>query len=62
MNKFCGRLKFFDESKNYGFLVMDTDGSDIFVYANDLVKTGLPKDFLRTAKQGNLIRYKISMI
>lgn len=50
MNKFTGRLKFFDESKNYGFLVMDSDGSDIFVYANDLVKTGLPKDFLRTAK------------
>jgi hypothetical protein len=25
-----GRLKFFDENKNYGFLIMENDGSDIF--------------------------------
>jgi hypothetical protein len=36
---------------------MDMDGSDIFVYADDLVRTGLSKDYLRTAKQGNLIRF-----
>jgi cold shock CspA family protein len=30
MQRFAGRLKFFDENKNYGFLVMENDGSDIF--------------------------------
>ncbi len=34
--RFTGRLKFFDEGKNYGFLVMDSDGSDIFVHFDDL--------------------------
>lgn len=28
---FTGKLKFFDEAKNYGFLVMDEDQTDIFV-------------------------------
>jgi hypothetical protein len=49
-SRFTGRLKFFDESKNYGFIVMDVDGTDIFVYSDDLVKTGLPREYLRTAK------------
>lgn len=50
MHRFTGRLKFFDESKNYGFIVMDLDCSDIFVYSDDLGKTGLPREYLRTAK------------
>jgi len=29
--RFSGKLKFFDEQKNYGFIVMDMDKSDIFV-------------------------------
>ena len=36
---------------------MDSDGSDIFVYADDLIKTGIKKEYLRTAKFGNYIRY-----
>lgn len=35
---------------------MDIDCSDIFVYSDDLAKTGLPREYLRTAKQGNIIR------
>ncbi len=30
MQRYTGRLKFFDENKNYGFIIMDADGSDIF--------------------------------
>ena len=30
IHRYSGRLKFFDENKNYGFLIMDLDGSDIF--------------------------------
>jgi hypothetical protein len=51
-----GTLKFFDEAKKYGFIIMDSDGSDIFVHQDDLNKAGLTKEFLRTAKQGNTIR------
>lgn len=34
--RYEGYLKFFDEIKNYGFLVMDVDKSDIFVHFDDL--------------------------
>ena len=55
-----GRLKFFDEAKNYGFIIMDEDGSDIFVHFDDLAKAGVAKDLLRTAKQGNIIRFSFN--
>lgn len=54
--RYSGRLKFFDEAKNYGFIVMDEDGSDIFVHYDDLVKANLSKDLLKTAKKGNNIK------
>ena len=53
--RYTGRLKFFDEAKNYGFIVMDEDGSDIFVHYDDLIKANLPKEHLKTAKKGNNI-------
>lgn len=40
---------------------MDSDGSDIFVYADDLIKTGVERDYLRTAKFGNVIRYLFNL-
>ena len=52
-----GYLKFFDENKNYGFLVMDADKSDIFVHFDDMQKIGITKEFLKTAKSGNIIRF-----
>lgn len=54
--RYAGRLKFFDEVKNYGFIIMDEDGSDIFVHYDDLSKANLQKEYLRTAKKGNNIR------
>jgi cold shock CspA family protein len=45
--RYTGRLKFFDEGKNYGFIVLDTDNSDVFVHADDLQKVGITKEFLR---------------
>lgn len=45
-----GRLKFFDENKNYGFIIMDKDGSDIFVHFDDIQKAGISKEYLKTAK------------
>jgi len=58
--RYNGRLKFFDENKKYGFIVMDDDGSDIFVHYDDLVKANITKDLLRTARMGNLIRLTFS--
>ena len=46
-----GKLKFFDEVKNYGFIISDEDGKDIFVHYDDLCKASVTKEFLRTAKQ-----------
>lgn len=58
--KKTGRLKFFDENKNYGFIIMDEDGSDIFVHYDDLLKSGVTKEFLRAAKQGIVIRFSFN--
>ena len=48
--RFSGKLKFFDESKNYGFFVLDSDGSDMFVHYDDLRKTNISKDLLVSSK------------
>lgn len=55
-HRYTGRLKFFDEGKNYGFIVMDDDGSDIFVHYDDLHKANINKEFLKSSKFGNSIR------
>lgn len=58
--RYTGTLKFFDENKNYGFIIMDEDQSDIFVHFDDLLKANISKDFLKSAKHGNLIRFSFS--
>lgn len=60
--RYTGRLKFFDESKSFGFIVIDEDGSDIFVHLDDLSKASIPKDLLKTAKLGNVIRLSFSSL
>ena len=60
--RYTGRLKFFDENKNFGFIIMDDDGSDIFVHYDDLSKAGLPKELLRTAKKGNTIKLSFTCL
>lgn len=45
-----GRLKFFDDAQNYGFFVLDSDGSDLFVHYDELLRAGLTKDTIRQAK------------
>ena len=54
--RYMGRLKFFDEVKNFGFIVMDGTDKDIFVHYDDLSKANLSKEVLKTAKKGNHIR------
>jgi cold shock CspA family protein len=52
-----GRLKFFDESKNYGFFVQDSDGSDLFVHFDDLSKANMTFETLRKVKNGYEMRF-----
>lgn len=59
--RWTGRLKFFDESKNYGFLVVDQpqkeDEKDIFVHYDDLKKTNIEKNILSSSKNKYSIRF-----
>ena len=34
---FEGILKYFDEKKNYGFIVMDYDNTEIFFHTEDII-------------------------
>ncbi len=55
--RFTGTLKFFDEIKSYGFLIMDVDNSEIFVHFDDFDKSqGLQREMLMSYKLGNIIR------
>ncbi len=58
--RYTGRLKFFDEGKNYGFIIMDDDSSDIFVHFDDIQKAGISREVLRGAKTGQVIRLQFS--
>ena len=57
---YTGRLKFFDETKNFGFIVMDNDRSDIFVHYDDLMRADVNKEKLRSVKNGNVLKFKFS--
>ena len=48
-----GRIKFFDSAQNYGFFVLDCDGSDLFVHYDDFLKSGVTKDYIQMAKAMN---------
>eukprot|EP01017_Pseudomicrothorax_dubius_P029060 TRINITY_DN3501_c0_g1_i7.p1 TRINITY_DN3501_c0_g1~~TRINITY_DN3501_c0_g1_i7.p1 ORF type:complete len:198 (+),score=56.46 TRINITY_DN3501_c0_g1_i7:467-1060(+) len=58
--RYSGKLKFFDEGKNYGFIIMDQDGSDIFVHFDDLSKASVTKEMLRKTKDGLELKFTFS--
>jgi len=45
-----GKLKFFEETKDFGFIVVDEDQSDLFVHYDDLKKAKVNKEVLVQAK------------
>ena len=55
-NRYTGKLKFFDETKGYGFIIMDNDSSDIFCHYDDFFKAGIDLDMLKKAKIGQDIK------
>lgn len=56
-----GRLKFFDEVQNYGFLVVDNDESDLFVHYDDLKETKISRDILRQAKTNYFLQFSFDI-
>ena len=50
---FTGRIKFFDNTQNYGFFVLDCNGSDLFVHYDDFLKSGITKEYIHMAKAMN---------
>lgn len=57
VHRYLGTVKFFDENKGYGFLIMDFDNSEIFVHFDDFEKNqGISKENIMTYKLGNIIR------
>ena len=59
--KCTGRLKFFDEVQNYGFLVVDGDDSDLFVHYDDLKETKISRDILRQAKTNYFLQFSFDI-
>jgi hypothetical protein len=57
-----GRLKFFDEVQNYGFLVVDGDESDLFVHYDDLKVSKLSRDILRQAKTNYFLLFSFDIV
>ena len=55
-----GRLKFLEEAQNYGFFVLDVDGSDLFVHYDDLKKANVSKEVLKKAKTNYLLRFSFT--
>jgi len=58
--RYYGSLKFFDENNNYGFLVLEEDGSDVFVHFDDLKKSDIPKSFLKM--KNKMIRFSFTLM
>jgi len=48
--KMFGKLKFFSAKDKYGFIVVDTDGTDLFVHYDDLRKAQMEDQMLMTFK------------
>ena len=48
---FTGYIKFFDNKQNYGFFIVENDGSDLFVHYDNFLKAGMNKDHIQMAKR-----------
>lgn len=57
MVKVTGTLKFYYENDNYGFLVGDSDGKDVFFHFDDISSTHLTKEQLMNARDHFIIRF-----
>jgi len=49
-----GTVKWFNESKGYGFITQDDGGSDVFVHFNAIQGTGF-----KTLAEGQAVSYEV---
>lgn len=54
MSKTTGTVKWFNESKGYGFLTQDDGGKDVFVHFRAIVGDGF-----KTLKEGQPVSFEI---
>lgn len=59
--KSSGVLKFFNDSKNFGFFVNESDGEDVFFHFDDIKDTKLSKEFLWEAKNKYLVKFAFNI-
>lgn len=57
-----GLLKFFNQQHQYGFMISDKDGSDIFFHYDDVKHTLLSKEFLRHATEIYDVRFSFQIL
>ncbi|EOW9471813.1 cold-shock protein [Vibrio cholerae] len=53
-NKSTGSVKWFNETKGFGFLSQDNGGDDVFVHFNSIVSTGF-----KTLTEGQKVSYLV---
>ncbi|EJO4028771.1 cold-shock protein [Vibrio cholerae] len=53
-NKSNGSVKWFNETKGFGFLSQDNGGDDVFVHFNSIVSTGF-----KTLAEGQKVSYLV---
>ncbi|BCK08749.1 Cold shock-like protein CspG [Vibrio cholerae] len=53
-NKSTGLVKWFNETKGFGFLSQDNGGDDVFVHFNSIVSTGF-----KTLAEGQKVSYLV---
>ena len=62
LKRASGKLKFFNQQHQYGFLVSEKDNSDIFFHYDDVKHTQLPKEFLRHATENYEVRFTFQVL
>ena len=50
-----GKVKWFDESKGYGFIVPNEGGKEVFVHYSSIQGNGF-----KTLKEGDLVSYELT--
>ncbi|HGE6134619.1 TPA: cold-shock protein [Vibrio cholerae] len=53
-NKSTGSVKWFNETKGFGFFSQDNGGDDVFVHFNSIVSTGF-----KTLAEGQKVSYLV---
>jgi cold shock CspA family protein len=61
-DQYRGRLKFFNEDNNYGFITIEDTEEDVFVYHDELAKANLSGKDFRVVKDGKKLRVRFQVV